>query len=243
VLITDYRAAQRSDLRDLGCSAYFDDEKLDEFHARSLRAYSRYRPYLMPFILRLIAGEENVELPEDWLDVHRPSFDAALGLAGGYTAVQTSYSLLLAAAEEGRPPMSGLEMDFSAGRLTYDPYQPDAPGRPTYTFLATQPPRLVIRPAPTTGAVHPIFYFASHRLASAQQPGTLPDAESDLVLAWACHLACEALLGDPAILETVKVGDRELKRDEFARQLAAKSDRKRDVFDRLLRYRPIGAMG
>lgn len=243
MLITDYRAAQRSDLRDFGCGATFDDDKLDEFHARSLRAYSRYRPFLMPFTLRLVAGEETVELPDDWLDVHRPSFDAALGLSGGYTAVQTSYSLLLAAVEQGRPPMAGLEMDFSSRRLAYDPWQPDAPGGTTYTFLATQPPRLVIRPAPITGAVHPIFYFASHRLPDAQQPGTLPDAESDLVLAWACHLACEALLGDPAILETVKVGDREIKRDEVARQIAAKSERKRDVFDKLLRYRPTGAMG
>lgn len=243
MLITDYRAAQRNDLRDFGSAAYFKDEALDDFHARALREVARYRPMLMPFTLRLVAGEEVVNLPDDWLDVHRPSFETALGIAGSYTAVQTGYTLLYAAAEQGRAPMAGLEMDFSGRWLPYDPWQQGGSASPTYTILSTSPPRLVIRPAPTSDASHPIFYFANHRLPTEQAPGTIADADSDIVLAWACHLACEALLGDPDMIETVKVGDREVKRDEFARQISAKSERKRDLFDKLMRYRPIGAMG
>lgn len=243
MLITDYRAAQRNDLRDFGSAAYFTDEALDDFHSRALREFARYCPMLMPFTLRLVAGEEVVNLPGDWLDVHRPSFETALGIAGSYVAVQTGYALLYAAAEQGRAPMAGLEMDFSGRWLPYDPWQQLLSAAPTYTFLFTKPSQLVIRPAPRVDASHPIFYFATYRMPTEQTPGSVSDADSDIVLAWACHLACDALLGDPDMVETVKVGDREIKRDEFARQIAAKSERKRDLFDKLMRYRPIGTMG
>ncbi|MBO9539676.1 hypothetical protein J7643_03690 [bacterium] len=243
MLITDYRATQRNDLRDFGNAAYFTDAALDDFHARALREFARYRPMLMPFTLQLVAGEEVVSLPDDWLDVHRPSFETTLGIAGSYSSVQMGYALLYAAAEQGRAPTAGLEMDFSGRWIPYDPWQHGVPDGPTYTFISTRPSRLVIRPAPIADASHPIFYFATHRMPTEQEPGSLSDADSDIVLAWACHLACEALLGDPDMVETVKVGDREIKRDEFARQVAAKSQRKRDLVDKLLRYRPIGSMG
>ncbi len=243
MLIADYRAAQRNDLRDFGAGAYFQDEALDDFHARALREFARYRPLLRPLTLHLVGGQEVVNLPGDWLDVHRPSFELALGIAGSYTAIQTGYGLLYAAAEQGRAPTAGMDMDFAGKWLPYDPWQQALAANPTYTFLSANPPQLVIRPAPESDASFPIFYFASYQLPTDTAPGSASDADSDLILAWACHLACEAALGDPDMLGNFKVGDREIKRDEFARQLAAKSERKRDQFEKLLRFRPVGSMG
>ncbi len=243
MLITDYRAAQRNDLRDFGIGAYFQDPALDDFHARALRELARYRPLLRPYTLDLLARQEVVTLPADWLDVHRPSFEQALGIAGAYSELQTSYGLLVAVAEQGRAPTAGFEMDFAGRRLPYGPRQQANPSEPTYTFLTANPPQLVIRPAPAADASYPIFYFARYQLPTEDAPGSAPDSDSDLILAWACHLACEAALGDPDMLGNFKVGDREVKRDEFARQLAAKSARKRDQFEKLTRFRPIGSMG
>lgn len=242
--ITDYRAAQRNDLRDLGIGPYFQDADLDDFHARALRKYGRYDPLLRPLTLVLTAGQEETALPADWQDVHRPSFEAALGIAGAYTPAPTGYGLLYTAAEQGRAPMAGFEMDFAGRWLPYDPWKSQpTPANPTYTFLNGNPPKLIVRPAPTADARFPIFYFARHALPTDQLPGTVPDADSDLILTWACHLACEAFLGDPDMLSTFKVGDREVRRDEFARQVAAKSVRKRDEFESRTRFRPAGSMG
>ena len=191
-----------------------------------------------------MAGAEAIDLPPDWQDVHRPSFEAALGIAGAYTPIQTGYGLLYAAAALGRPPMAGFEMDFAGSSVAGGSWQGHAAqGDPTYTILSGNPSRLIIRPAPVTGASFPIFYYAHHVLPTADAPGTVPDAYSDLILAWSCHLACEAALGDPDMLSSFKVGDREVRRDEFARQVAAKSERKRDEFDRQTRFRPAGSMG
>lgn len=243
MLLADYRAAQRNDLRDLGLGPYFQDADLNDFHARALREYGRYHPLLRPLALTFTAGQEEIALPADWQEVHRPSFEAALGIAGSYAPIQTGYGLLYAAAEQGRAPTAGLEMDFAGRWLPYDHWQVQSPpASPTYTFLGGNPPRLIVRPAPTSDARYPIFYFASHALPTESAPGTVPEADSDLVLAWACHLACEAFLGDPDMLSTFKVGDREVRRDEFARQVAAKSERKRDEFESRTRFRPAGSL-
>lgn len=244
MLLADYRAAQRNDLRDLGLGPYFQDADLDDFHARALREYGRYRPLLRPFALLLTAGEESVDLPPDWQGVHPPSFESALGIAGSYSPIPTSYGLVYAAAAQGRPPVAGLEMDFAGSSLVADPWQGHTTAaNPLYTFLTGNPPRLIIRPAPITSGSFPIFYFAQHALPLADSAGTVPDADADLILAWACHLACEAALGDPDMLSSYKVGDREVRRDEFARQVAAKSARKRDEFENRTRHRPVGSMG
>lgn len=240
--LLDYRASQRRDLRDIGANAYFGDPDLDDFHARALREFARYRPLLKPLSLVFVRSQDAIALPTDYQDVHRPSFEAALGIQGAYSPVQTNYGLVYQNAEAGRAPMSGFEMDFSGSWLPYDPLSQASPNEPIYTFLPGNPATLVIRPAPTVDASYPIFYFASYQLPTETAPGSLPDSDSDIILAWACHLACEAILSDPDMLGNFKVGDREVKRDEFARQLALKSERKRDQFEKITRFRPIGSM-
>lgn len=241
--LLDYRSAQRRDLRDVGANSYFEDADLDDYHQRALREFARYRPLLKPFSLIFVAGQDTIPLPADYQDIHRPSFEAALGIQGAYNPVQTNYGLVYQNAEEGRAPMSGFEMDFSGRWLPYDPWSQASPDDPVYAFLPGNPATLVVRPAPSLDATYPIFYFASYALPTVSQAGSVSDADSNLILAWACHLACEAVLGDPDMVGNFKVGDRAISRDEFTRQLAAKSQRKRDQFENLTRFRPIGSMG
>lgn len=241
--LLDYRAAQRRDLRDIGGAPYFQDADLDDFHSRALREFARYRPLLKPLALVFVAGQDTIGLPTDFQETHRPSFEAALGIQGAYNPISTSYGLVYQNAESGRAPLSGFEMDFSGRWLPYDPWSQASPSDPVYTFLSGNPATLVVRPAPTSDASFPIFYFAGYQLPTETAVGSLPDSDADLILAWACHLACEAILSDPDMLGNFKVGDREVKRDEFARGLAAKSERKRDQFEKFMRFRPIGSMG
>lgn len=241
--LLDYRAAQRRDLRDIGGAPYFQDADLDDFHARALREFARFRPLLKPMVIPFVAGQDTIALQTDFQEIHRPSFEAALDIQGAYNPVQTNYGLVYQNAESGRAPMAGFETDFSGRWLPYDPWSQATPDDAVYTFLPGNPATLIVRPAPSMDASHPIFYFASYQLPTESAPGSVSDADSDLILAWACHLACEAILSDPDMLGNFKVGDREVKRDEFARGLAAKSERKRDQFEKLTRFRPIGSMG
>lgn len=239
--LTDYRAYQRTDLRDVGASQYFSDADLDGFHRRALQALQRFVPLLKPYTLSLVAGQDTYTLPADWLDVHRPSFEQALGLAGAYQAVSAGYGVVYQLSENLHP-------QGWAEANPYDRWAVTPSGRPpTYTFLNGSPRRLVIQPAPASPASYPMFYLAAYNMPALNSTApavadTVSDADSDAVLTFACHLACDAILSDPTALQTLKVGDRIVDRKEVAKQLGEKSGRKLAEFDRTIRNRPIGGM-
>lgn len=240
MLLDDYRAQQRTDLRDVGGIKYFEDAELDLFHRRALDEYARYKPFVKPMTLDLVAGTEAVPLPDDLIAVDPRSFQQALGIPGGYVPVRTGYGTIFQLSNDAAAPTVGMEADFRGylGPFGGTPCPPAT----TYTFLDGAPPQLIIRPAPAASGSYPIFYQADYALPTDADPGNLPDRDAGIVLDFACHLACEAMLSDPTLLQSYKITDEAIDRKQVVAAIQEKSRTKRASFDRWTLQRPLGGL-
>jgi hypothetical protein len=239
---TDYRALQRTDLRDTGASAYFADPELDGFHQRALREYARYQPLTKQLTLSIPAGQALTALPADFISPDPRTFLAAVGAVpcapGGYSDVYSQ--------SEAFQPVLG-EISGSAYNPTYlNDFTPSyfpMPKPTTATLIEGNPPSLLLDPAPARAIASAVLYRADYLMPTVSVAGSLPDRQSGIVLDLACHLACEALLGDASFLQSYKITDEAINRGAVVVAITAKSQRKRAAFDRETRLKAIGSMG
>jgi hypothetical protein len=245
MFITDYRALQRTDLRDTGASAYFSDAELDGFHLRALQQYAKYLPATKQLTLSIPAGQALTPLPQDFLAPEPNTFLTAVGVV---PQASGNYSDLYAQSEAFQPATAGLEAGFAGSSYSDWLMGPltSVVSTTVATILPGNPPSLLLSPVPKLAISASVLYFADYVLPGPSPGGpaaNLPDRESGLVLDYACHLACEALLGDLTLTQSIKVGDRQITRASAVPAIAAKSERKRLAFDQLTRNRAIGSMG
>jgi hypothetical protein len=243
MLITDYRALQRTDLRDTGASAYFADPELDGFHRRALDEYARYCNNLKRFELIIPAAQAVTPLPADFIAPDPKTF---LNAVGAVPSAAADYTDLYSQSEAFQPSTGGLESSFAGSSYLnwlYGPLQTTTQPTTSATILPGSPPSLLLDPAPASAVDAFVLYNADYALPTTSVVGSLADRESGIVLDYACHLACEALLGDPTFLQSYKIADEAVNRAAVVAAITAKSVRKRKSFDQWTRNRPIGMMG
>jgi hypothetical protein len=241
MLITDYRALQRTDLRDTGASLYFSDAELDGFHQRALDHYADFIPNVKRLALSIPIGQDTTLMPADFISPEPRTFLLAVG-----AIPQTigTYADVFAQSESLQAPMGGMEADFIGNPYLNWEYGALMPPPPVTraTILPGNPPTLILDPPPTSAISGNVFYYASYALPTTTVAGTLPDRQSGPLLAYACYLATEALLGDGAAVASLKAGDREFKRDQWAQRLEIKAEKKLAEFEKATRFRPLGGM-
>lgn len=240
MLIGDYRALQRTDLRDTGTSDYFTDVELDGFHQRALRQYARWHPLTKPLDLSIPAGQTVTTLPADFIDPDPATFLAAVGAVpcapGGYADVY-------AQSEAFQAPTGGMD-GFSSAYGSYGLGYLFFPSRPTTaTILEGNPPSLMLDPAPARAIAAKVLYQADYAMPTDSVAGSLADRNSDIILNYACHLACEAMLSDPTLLQSYKVAYEAVNRSRLVDAIAGKSQRKLAAFNSWTASRPLGSMG
>lgn len=235
--ILDFVGRVRNQIRDNGTIQAFPDvidnilatpvivannsPELTQFVNDAIDEYTRYRPLKKPYTLKLIAGQTNYTLPDDWITVDQASFDSVT--TPSPTPNLVSYMLPYV-------PMN-TTIAQQANTMKFSWYD------------ETQ--LLVLTSSPISDYTLSFDYYAYHQVDV--NGSTIPRRYEYAALLPACEKALRAIATDYAVkLQRYKIGGRmgiDVDNSKIAEHLQKQADQYRDEFRREVVLRPCGGMG
>ncbi len=225
--LSDLETMVRVQIRDDGIAQAFTNAELDQFIYDAIAQYSRYKARKRPYTLALIAGQTTYALPADWIEVDRPSFDAARNPHHSEMYLYGAY------AYEFNVVMT-MPANLGLRDLGFDWYDTDQ--------------TLIVTPAPLTNYTLNFDYFAIHQVsasnASPLQPCTIPLQEQYIAMYWAASQALDALIADKSgKLMVYKAKDVSVDNTEMVKGLETRADQFREQWRDEIMRRPLGQKG
>ena len=233
--IYDYVQYVRNQIRDNGAVQAFPDvidntlttpaivpnnsPELTQFVNDSAREYERYRPLRKPFTLNLQLGQTQYALPDDWISVDQPTFQAAI-------------------SPQPAPDLSVYALPF------IQVSQPMGSQASTMKFNWYDDSQLlVLSTAPLAAYSLQFDYYASHSIGTSGS--SLPRQWEYVALLPACEKALMAIATDQAVkLQKYKIHNAvDVDNTKIAEHLIKLADGWRDEFRKQVILRPYGAQG
>ncbi len=139
--------------------------------------------------LKLLAGVDTYALPTDWISVDEQSFSLATGQRqspvrqSGYYDGAYRQSARLSGLGYAQRANFGAGNGISGVGVAGAFGVPVACGDTQYRFVDDAPARLIVSPAPSSNRALDFYYHGCHTAQS------VPESDSDAVLAYACYTA------------------------------------------------------
>jgi hypothetical protein len=203
-------------LRD-SASALFADDEIDDFIQHGTLWYSRYKSRRLPYTLNLVAGQSQYTLPSDWVRVDKTSFNKCINPSSSVDVSQFASFVL--------PTLNNnaLLQDTS-----FDWYDSEL--------------YVIVNPTPQSSQSLSFSYYALHQLTNTLS--TVP--QSDLIaLAYiSASIALNALAVDKGSkMQKYKVGQGlQIDDTEVAKRVQEQAEKYEHMFNKFIRFRPIGVM-
>jgi hypothetical protein len=200
-----------------GASTLFTDDEIDEFVQDGTSWYSRYKPRRIPFTLNLVAGQSQYTLPSDWIRVDKASFNKCINPSSNVDLTQfTSFVL------------PTLNNNALLQETSFDWYDSEL--------------YVIVSPTPQSTQSLSFSYYAMHQLTN--DLFTIPQPDIIALSYISASFALNALAVDKGSkMQKYKVGQGlQIDDTEVAKRVQEQAEKYEHMFNKFIRFRPIGGM-
>lgn len=198
--------------------------------------------------LTLVPNQSQYVMPGDFIRVNAQSWDQAIGATP--PSQQSLYSRVYTQSESLQPVVWGLSQPFLSGFggmpgafLGIPALSNNSTNLPfgvacaQYKFVGTSPTILNIWPSPQTNNTLYFTYWA------VQQPQTIPDYDTDAIVAYACYLGLEANANYLSTAPDLRDIQQDITNSRAASNLRELAQKRLDEFNSKVAHRPFGVTG